>query len=253
MKNTTTRRVCPHIFPQGRTRRVCPHIFKALLADLDAGKDVTDAAKSLVSRLQSLLPTDPEGAAILADAMAKAAATVPVPSAPSPTENLENEVQRVPGGNGNGGQFTGKTNQPNGSTPTETKPASDDEVNAFLSDPPDKIDPEKSKALLAKGFTDKDGDGNKVKYGKLLLNHICDPNRHENDQKARLRMLGTTVKLVRESKPISTDRAGGRERVYSGVVNGKAYIAVADEHNEINAMVMVSYRRDKDNDPEVKA
>ena len=211
-----------------------------------------EKATALIDRLPSLLPADPEGAAILAEAMAGAFNSVSGEGR-APSRPLANENDRVPAGNGNGGQFTGKTNQPSGSTQTETQPASDDEVNEFLSNLPDKIDPEKSKALLAKGFTDKDGDGNQVKYGKLLLDHICDPNRHENDQKARLRMLGTTVKLVRESKPISTARAGGRERVYSGVVNGKAYIAVADEHNEINAMVMVSYRRDKDNDPEVKA
>lgn len=66
-------------------------------------------------------------------------------------------------------------------------------------------------------------------------------------------MLGTIVKLIRSSKPIKTNRDGGLERVYSGVINGKAYIAVADHHNEISAMVMVSYRRDRDNDPKVKA
>ena len=49
---------------------------KKLLADLDAGKDVTESAKSLVSRLPSLLPADPEGAAILAEAMAGAFASV---------------------------------------------------------------------------------------------------------------------------------------------------------------------------------
>ena len=68
---------------------------KALLAGLDAGKDVTAAAASLVSRLPSLLPADPEGAAILADAMAKAAASVPGASAPSPTEKQEDEITQA--------------------------------------------------------------------------------------------------------------------------------------------------------------
>ena len=45
-------------------------------------------------------------AAVIAEAMAKEFGTV----------ELENEVQRVPSGNGNGGQFTGKTNQPTGTT-----------------------------------------------------------------------------------------------------------------------------------------
>jgi hypothetical protein len=33
-----------------------------------------------------------------------------------------------------------------------------------------------------------------------------------------------------------------------GLYNGKAYIAVADEHNEIEAMEMVSYWRDSRKD-----
>ena len=64
---------------------------KKLLADLDAGNDVTEAAKSLVSRLPSLLPADPEGAVILADAMAKAAA-VSGASRPGEEENKKGNV-----------------------------------------------------------------------------------------------------------------------------------------------------------------
>ena len=44
---------------------------KALLDDIDAGKDVTEAAKSLVARLPELMPADPAGAAIIAEEMAK--------------------------------------------------------------------------------------------------------------------------------------------------------------------------------------
>ena len=136
---------------------------------------------------------------------------------------------------------------------TSVKAATEAEIKSFLADPPSHIDHEKAKSILKTGFTDKDADGNQVKYGQLLLDHICDDRHSENDQKARLRMLGTTVNLVRSSKPMKTDRAGGLERIYSGTVNGKAYVAVADEHNEISAMVMVSYRRDRENDPKVKA
>ena len=62
---------------------------KKLLADLDAGKDVAESAKSLVSRLPSLLPADPEGAAILAEEMAKAFNSA---SAAPPGDELANEI-----------------------------------------------------------------------------------------------------------------------------------------------------------------
>ena len=53
------------------------------------------------------------------------------------------------------------------------------------------------------------------------------------------------VLMVRSAKPQPTPTDGKPlERVYAGVVGGKAYIAVADEHNEIGALEMVSYRRD---------
>lgn len=42
-----------------------------LLQDLDSGKDVKESAASLVSRLPSLLPSDPAMAAVIAEAMAK--------------------------------------------------------------------------------------------------------------------------------------------------------------------------------------
>ena len=79
---------------------------KELLDALESGADVKQEAAALVSRLPSLLPDDPATAAVIAEAMAKEFGTV----------ELANEVQRVPSGNGNGGQFTGKTNQPTGTT-----------------------------------------------------------------------------------------------------------------------------------------
>ena len=57
---------------------------KALLADLDAGKDVGEAAKSLVSRLPSLLPDDPAMAAVIAEEMAKQFGTVELANEGSP-------------------------------------------------------------------------------------------------------------------------------------------------------------------------
>lgn len=52
--------------------------------------------------------------------------------------------------------------------------------------------------------------------------------------------------MVRQSQPRQTDTEGKpAERVYAGIVDGNAYIAVADEHNEIDALEMVSYRRGK--------
>ena len=52
--------------------------------------------------------------------------------------------------------------------------------------------------------------------------------------------------MVRSAKPETTETPGKpAERVYTGIVDGKAFIAVADEHDEIDAMEMVSYRRGK--------
>ena len=93
-----------------------------------------------------------------------------------------------------------------------------------------------------------DGVGNAVKYGTLLRDHINDRSRNEQDRDARKKRLGVAVKMVRQAKPAVTDRNGGNERIYAGVIDGKAYIAVADEHNEIGYIEMVSYRRDSKHD-----
>ena len=88
-----------------------------LLKKVEEVEDVEEVkaeAASLISRLPSLLPDDPETAAVIAVAMANEFGA-----------KIENkDVQRVPSGNGNGGQFTGKTNQPRGKEP-ETKPQHD--------------------------------------------------------------------------------------------------------------------------------
>ena len=103
-----------------------------------------EAADALLNRLPELIPEDPAMAAVIAEAMAKEFGTV----------ELENEAQRVPSGHGNGGQFTGKTNQPRGTT----------------KEPHDK------------GFQDNYGNGNpetlaadpkmNVERGKAVISHI---------------------------------------------------------------------------------
>lgn len=103
-----------------------------------------EAAEALLNRLPELIPEDPAMAAVIAEAMAKEFGTV----------ELENEAQRVPSGHGNGGQFTGKTNQPRGTT----------------KEPHDK------------GFQDNYGNGNpetlaadpkmNVERGKAVISHI---------------------------------------------------------------------------------
>ena len=115
-----------------------------LLNALESGADVKAEAASLLSRLPSLLPDDPATAAVIAEAMAKEFGA----------GGLENEAQRVPSGHGNGGQFTGKTNQPRGTT----------------KEPHDK------------GFQDNYGNGNpetlaanpkmNVERGKAVISHI---------------------------------------------------------------------------------
>ena len=104
-------------------------------------------------------------------------------------------------------------------------------------------------ALLSAGFDDRDGDGNTVKYGSLLKDHLERESHSEKDKSARKARLGEAVKVIRASKPMpSKNPEKPNERVYSGLSNGKAYIGVADEHGELNAIVMVSYRRDERND-----
>lgn len=103
-----------------------------------------EAAEALLKRLPDLIPEDPAMAAVIAEAMAKEFGTV----------ELENEAQRVPSGHGNGGQFTGKTNQPRSTT----------------KEPHDK------------GFQDNYGNGNpetlaadpkmNVERGKAVISHI---------------------------------------------------------------------------------
>lgn len=125
------------------------------------------------------------------------------------------------------------------------KPATRDAVEKFQKELPGEITPEEFDSLLTAGFDDTDGEGNTVKYGTLLRDHI-DQNHTEQDRDARKKRLGVAVAMVRQSTPLPTGTEGKpEERMYAGIIDGNAYIAVADEHNEIGALEMVSYRRGK--------
>ena len=125
-------------------------------------------------------------------------------------------------------------------------PATPEAVEKFKANLPKDITPEEFDAILTAGFEDTDGAGNKVKYGTLLRDHINDGGRNEQDRDARKKRLGMAVKMVRSATPEPTGTTGKpAERLYAGIIDGKAFIAVADEHDEIGALEMVSYRRGK--------
>ena len=202
-----------------------------------------EAAKKLLDDLDSLLPDDPEMAAVLAEAMAK---EFSVTTAPSPSEKLANkdDANGMSHSDANG-QFDGGNGGGASPAQKEHKPATADQVSEFQKNLPEKISADEFDALLTTGFTDKDGDGNDVKYGALLRDHWTNDGHSTEDINARKSKLGVAVRMVRETKPMkSRDQNKPNERVYLGLVDGKAYLAIADEHNEIGIMEMVSYRRD---------
>ena len=75
-------------------------------------------------------------------------------------------------------------------------------MKKFLADPPDRMSEYEVDSLLTAGFIDTDADGNKVKYGELLYDHINRDAHSEKDQIARKKRFGIAVKVIRESKPI---------------------------------------------------
>lgn len=95
--------------------------FVELLESGATDEAAKEKAAALMQSIPDLLPEDHEGAAIIADAMAEAYA------AAAGGEVAEaRATDRVPPGNGNGGQFTGKTNQPDGRPrESETRPQHD--------------------------------------------------------------------------------------------------------------------------------
>ena len=202
---------------------------KSLLAD-----PTPEKAKSILADLPSLIPEDPALAAVIADAMA--AEFSPDASAPADAEATNSECRaKIPAKCRTHG--------------TPVKPATPEAVKSFLANPPARISPDMADALLSAGFDDRDGDGNTVKYGSLLKDHLERESHSEKDIVARKERLGEAVKVIRASKPMpSKNPEKPNERVYAGLSNGKAYIGVADEHGELDAIVMVSYRRDERND-----
>ena len=243
-----------------------------LLKELESGGPrsvAAEKARALLDKIPDLVPEDPALAPLLAEEMAKAYGDAftkaRAPSAPDDAALANstdaNGNEHAEKGSGNGGQFVSKGEGSSG-TPSETteksdgasheqeiKPATRESVAKFLQDPPDRISPDEADALLAAGFEDKDGAGNSVKYGQLLRDHIDRESHSEKDRIARKQRLGVAVKVIRAATPQpSGDAAKPNERVYTGMWNGKAYVGIADEHGEMNAMLMVSYRRDSRHD-----
>lgn len=183
---------------------------------------------------------------ILEQALAEAAASSLSGSAPAAPS--AGNVKNVVDANGQDHDHLGRFGKGNGGEATTFTPATTAEVTKFKTELPKAISPEEFDAILTTGFDDTDGAGNKVKYGTLLRDHINEQSRNAEDLGARKRELGNIVRIVRETQPVPTARAGGKERIYAGHIGDKAYVAVADEHNEIGAFVMVSYRRDGKHD-----
>ena len=215
-----------------------------------------DRAAALLKDLPNLLPEDPALAAVIAEEMAKAYGEAWEKARKEAQPTVENKqdangAEHAEAGTGNGGQFVSKDGGSSGA-PSETTekpthtPATSEAVEKFKAELPKDITPEEFDSLLTAGFDDTDGAGNTVKYGTLLRDHIDNGIRNDEDRIARQKRLGVAVKMVRQTKPIQTGTEGKpAERMYAGIVDGNAYIAVADEHNEIGALEMVSYRRGK--------
>lgn len=187
-----------------------------------------EAADNLLGRLEEFIPEDPALAAIIAEEMAKEFGGVTV-------ETMNSECRAK--------------NPSECSVHGDFSKAPLEKVKAFLDNPPDRMSEKDVDSILTAGFDDIDGDGNIVKYGSLLRDHINRAAHSEKDRIARKKRFGIVVKVVRQSKPKSSNNPNKPyERVYFGSYNGKAYIAVADEHNEIDAIEMVSFRRDSRSD-----
>jgi len=228
-----------------------------------------ESAAALLKDLPTLLPDDPALAAVIADEMAKAMSaelssahdTSPDGRGRSPSAPLSNKDGVCTSPNGpagcqsptcpcntssnqasNGGDDQKPVNSDKKKSHT---PASTEQVKKFLDVLPEKISPEEFDSLLTAGFTNKDGAGNTIKYGTLLRDHWDDGSHSSDDINVRKSKLGVVVKFIRESKPMqSGNMSKPNEKVYFGYIGEKAWVAVADEHGEIGAIEMVSYRRD---------
>lgn len=198
--------------------------------------------KALRNRLGKILPEcGTESADVLEEAMQEAGE-----EATKGAEKVENSECRAKDPAHCPTHGTPEGRQEMGKAGRKFTPASKEAVEKFKTELPKEITPEEFDSLLTAGFDDTDGEGNTVKYGTLLRDHIDDGSRNEQDRDARKKRLGMAVKMVRQSAPRQTGTDGKpAERVYAGIVDGNAFIAVADEHNEIDALEMVSYRRGK--------
>ena len=185
---------------------------------------------------------------ILEQALAEAAAASLAGSAPAAPS--AGNVKNVVDANGQDHDNLGRFGKGNGGeakdSPTSYKAATPEQVEKFKTELPKEISPAEFDAILTTGFEDCDGSGSKVRYGKLLRDHINSDSRSEQDRDARKKRFGAAVKMVRENKPLPTNTPGKpAERRYAGIIDGNVYVAVADEHGEIDALEMVSYRRGK--------
>jgi len=214
-----------------------------LLKDLETADPAAarDRVNDFISNLNDLIPDDPATAAVIAEEMAKQFSSGPRPLADEPLANSGDQPRGKSSPESTPGSFAPAGG---GEANVDKNPKASEAVKTFLKEVPKKISPEQADTILREGFTDHDGSGNDVHYGKILLDHINQDSHSPNDRDARKRSLGEAMKMIRETSPKKSDRPGGKENVYFGLVGGKAYIAVADENNEINAMEMISYRRD---------
>ena len=217
---------------------------------LDGSVPFEDALKAAQKELDTasldVLSSDLEKA--LTEAMFTAAASSLSGSAPAAPS--AGNVKNVVDANGQDHDNLGRFGKGNGGeakdSPTSYKAATPEQVEKFKTELPKEISPAEFDAILTTGFEDCDGSGSKVRYGTLLRDHINSDSRSEQDRDARKKRFGAAVKMVRENKPLPTNTPGKpAERRYAGIIDGNVYVAVADEHGEIDALEMVSYRRGK--------
>lgn len=242
---------------------------KKLLDDPSA-----EAAADLTARLPDLLPTDPEMASILADAMARAMAEAAAEELSRPSQKSQPSQEELANttdaqgnehgeaGSGKGGQFVAKgegggaaaedsPNKPpsdkadahgdSGSSGASAKAATDDDVKAFLASDVKDFDVEKVDALLTRGFGVTDGAGNRAHFGERMKKHLEDHDQEESNR--RKRRLRAGVELVKTSAPVISAR-DANVSCYFGAVKGKNYLVMADNTGEVFE-VWDQFRRDK--------
>lgn len=195
---------------------------KKLLADLDAGKDVTESAKALVGKLPELMPDDPAMAAVIAEEMAKEFGEVdgragrPLPAASHPSqEPLANEAQHCElDGGWIGDAGCTHPNHPHSALVNRI-------IDAAKNKKPIAISPSDAEAALKEGFYVDAGNGKRIGFGKSLLKHFNEDHdltdeEEANDIKNRKRLLMFAVDTVMHPTKVSLNE--------EGYVGRKAYI-----------------------------